>query len=146
MDLNKITTYQFGVAQSAAYRNLNKLISGSLKDHELTVMQWFVIGTIYDTGKDGIMLSALSRKLQTGLPFITNTINLLESKAMVTRKSSSSDNRSKIVTIHPDFIKECEQIELDLRAKLDASIYSAIDPADMVTYLRVLHALSNMRY
>ncbi len=71
MDISTITTYQSGVAQSSAYRNLNKLFSALLKEHDLTCMQWFVIGTIHDAGDAGIQLTLLAAKLQTGLPFIT---------------------------------------------------------------------------
>jgi len=145
MDISKITTYQSGVAQSSAYRNLNKLFSELLRDHGLTSMQWFVIGTIYDAGPEGIQLSHLSEKLQTGLPFITNTINLLESKGIVERKGSPTDSRAKRVSIMPDFIEECEQIEIDLRGKMRKSIYATISPADLRIYIKVLYQLSGLK-
>lgn len=145
MDISKITTYQSGVAQSSAYRNLNKLFSELLKDHNLTCMQWFVIGTIYDAGDEGIQLSHLSEKLQTGLPFITNTINLLESKGIVERKGSPTDSRAKRVSIRPEYIRECEQIEIDLRSRMRSSIYASISPSDLRTYIRVLYQLSGLK-
>src|SRR4051794_25739450 len=120
MDISSITTYQTGVAQSSAYRNLNKLFSAMLKTHDLTSMQWFTLGTIYDAGKDGIQLTQLSAKLQTGLPFITNTINLLESKGMVQRKSSTTDSRSKTVYITESFLPTCRKIEEDLSSRINS--------------------------
>lgn len=145
MDISTITTYQSGVAQSSAYRNLNKLFSELLGEHDLTCMQWFVIGTIYDAGPAGIQLSHLSEKLQTGLPFITNTINLLESKNIVERKGSPTDSRAKHVSILPNFIDECEQIEQDLRVKMRKSIYASISPADLRVYIKVLYQLSGLK-
>lgn len=145
MNIRNITTYQSGVAQSSAYRNLNKLFSKMLKEHGLTCMQWFVVGTIYDAGKQGIMLTHLSEKLQTGLPFITNTINLLESKGIVERKSSPLDSRAKCVSIMPGYTAECEQIELDLRAKMRSSVYSDVSAKDLRIYIKVLYQLSNIR-
>lgn len=145
MDLSHITTYQSGVAQSSAYRNLNKLFSVLLKTYGLTSMQWFVLGTIYDSGKDGIQLTQLADKLQTGLPFITNTINLLESKAMVERKNSLTDSRSKSVSIRPDYIAECEQIEQGLREQMRQSIYADITPKELGTYIKVLYKLSTVK-
>ncbi len=145
MNINNITTYQAGVAQSSAYRNLNKLFSAMLKDHGLTSMQWFMLGTIYDSGKTGIQLTKLAAKLQTGLPFITNTINLLESKNIVQRKDNPTDSRSKSVSISPHFMKECEQIELDLRDKMRKSVYSSISPEDLRTYIKVLYQLSSVQ-
>lgn len=144
MDISNITTYQSGVAQSTAYRNLNKLFSGLLKSHGLTCMQWFVIGTIYDASPEGIKLTHLSEKLQTGLPFITNTINLLESKGIVERKDSLTDNRSKIVSIKPDYINTSQQIEKDLRAQLRSSIYNTISRDDLRIYVKVLYQLGQV--
>jgi DNA-binding MarR family transcriptional regulator len=145
MDLSSITTYQSGVAQSSAYRNLNKLFSTLLKDHGLTSMQWFVLGTILDSGDEGIQMTLLSAKLQTGLPFITNTINLLESKGMVARKGSLTDSRSKLVSIAENFKMECAKIEGDLRSKMRASIYADIAPKDLEIYLKVLYQLSQLK-
>lgn len=145
MDISSITTYQAGVAQSSAYRNLNKLFSTMLKQHELTSMQWFVLGTIFDTGADGIQLTQLSTKLQTGLPFITNTINLLESKGMVERRGSPTDSRSKSVFISESFIPTCRKIEADLSAKLQDSAYGQVDREEFGTYVKVLHKLSQMK-
>lgn len=145
MNISEMTTYQAGVAQSAAYRNLNKLFSDMLSEHGLTCMQWFVVGTIYDAGPDGIQLTLLSTKLQTGLPFITNTINLLESKGLVERKNSLTDSRSKRVSITEHYRPKCKQIEQDLRAQLRKSIYAEIAPEDLRIYLRVLYKLSRIK-
>jgi DNA-binding MarR family transcriptional regulator len=145
MDISSITTYQAGVAQSSAYRNINKLFSAMLKEHELTSMQWFVLGTIYDSGKEGIQLTQLSSKLQTGLPFITNTINLLESKGMVERHNSPTDSRSKTVVITDDFMPSCQKIEDSLREKIRGTIYGDIDPEELKVYIRVLTKLSRIK-
>lgn len=145
MDLSNITTYQAGVAQSSAYRNLNKLFSAMLKEHELTSMQWFVLGTIYDAGHEGIQLTQLSTKLQTGLPFITNTINLLESKGMVQRRGSPTDSRSKMVLITDAYIPVCEKIEDDLRNKMRGTVYADISREELQTYIKVLVQLSQLK-
>lgn len=145
MDISNITTYQSGVVQSAAFRNLNKHFSDLLKEHGLSSMQWFVVGTVYDAGPEGIKLTDLARKLQTGLPFITNIINLLESKDIVQRRDSATDNRSKYVSLNPDYEKRVLQIEEDLRAKLRDTIYSEIKPSDFRIYIKVLYQLSKLR-
>lgn len=144
VDISNITTYQAGVAQSSAYRNLNKLFSAMLKTYDLTSMQWFVLGTIFDSGENGIQLTQLSTKLQTGLPFITNTINLLQSKGMVERRNSLTDSRSKSVFIAESFIPTCRQIEADLRGKMRTSVYGRISQEDLTVYLRVLYQLSQL--
>jgi hypothetical protein len=66
-DLSKITTYQTGVIQSAAFRSLRKHTDACLKNHGITTMQWFVIGTILDAEPDGMRITDLSRVVDTTL-------------------------------------------------------------------------------
>ncbi len=145
MDIRKITTYQSGVVQSAAYRNLNKHFTVLLKEHDLTCMQWFVVGTILDAGPEGIKLTELAKKLQTGLPFTTNVLNLLESKNMVERQDDPKDCRVKYVSIIPSFVADCQLIEQQLRAKLRKSLYKNISREELTTYIKVLHKLSELQ-
>ncbi|HSH55298.1 MAG TPA: MarR family transcriptional regulator [Candidatus Limnocylindrales bacterium] len=144
MDISKITTYQSGVVQASAFRNLNKHFSTLLKEHDLTCMQWFVVGTILDAGEAGIKLTDLAHSLQTGLPFITNITNLLESKGMVVRRDDEKDSRSKFVSIVPAFVPECADIERRLREKMRKSIYQNITADELRTYIKVLYQLSKL--
>lgn len=139
-----ITTYQSGVVQSSAFRALKKHTAQLLKEHDMTTMQWFIVGTIYDAGPVGIRLTDLATKLDTGLPFLTNTLNLLESKGMVQRLSHANDNRSRMVSVTPAFKKKCPGIERDLRNKLRKSLYLSITPEELSTYIAVLHKLSHV--
>lgn len=115
-----------------------------LKEHNLTSMQWFVLGTIYDSGDDGIQLSLLAAKLQTGLPFITNMIKLLESKNIVERRSSPKDSRAKCVSIVPAYRSQCQAIEKDLRARLRKTIYRNVSAEDLKIYIKVLYQLGKL--
>ncbi len=144
MELHTITTYQSGVIQSAAYRNLHKQFSGLLKEHDLTCMQWFVAGTILDAGQDGIKATDLAKKLRTGLPFTTKIINQLEAKGIVERRDDPSDSRVSCVTIAPSFSGSCAGIEQQLRQKLRKTIYKNISPDELRTYIRVLYKLSEL--
>jgi DNA-binding MarR family transcriptional regulator len=141
MNISHITTYQAGVAQSSAYRNLNKLFTDMLAGYGMTSMQWFIIGTVLDSGKKGIKMTVLAEQLQTGLPFITNTINLLESKGMVKRTTSIDDTRVKYVSIEPAFARKCQKIEAELRAKMRKSIYGDITREELEVYITVLYKL-----
>src|SRR6476469_9342172 len=102
-DISQITTYQSGITQAAAHRAVNRIVSEYLLEHGLTAMQWFTIGTIYDAGTKGIRLSDLMRKLHTTLPFVTNTISVLESKGIVQKISHAGDSRIKLVSITPRY-------------------------------------------
>ncbi|MDB5182435.1 MAG: Transcriptional regulator, MarR family [Candidatus Saccharibacteria bacterium] len=145
IDLSKITTYESGVVQSTAYRVLSKHVTEILKKHDVTMMQWFVLGTIYSSGTGGIRLTDLAKKVDTGLPFLTNLINLLERKNMVHRVSNLEDSRSKFVVVTPDFSRKCRTIEADLRDGMRKSLYKNITPEDLKTYIKVLYQIAAMK-
>lgn len=142
--LGDIATYQAGVMQSSAHRVLKKFTNACLKEHGITTMQWFMIGTIYDTGEAGIRINQLSSVMNTNLPYITNALNLLESKGVVERIKSPGDSRGKRVRITEDFRPRCTLIEADLRQKMRTGIYSRIDPDQLRTYLLVLQQLNKL--
>lgn len=142
--LHDITTYQSGVVQSAAMRALNKFTNEVLQAHGLTTMQWFIIGTIYDTGTTGMRITDLGKKIDTKLSFLTNTVNLLESKGILERLSHQTDSRSRMVVVTESYRPQCDEIEQDLRSKLRQSIYSRITPEEFRTYIGVLYKLSEL--
>ncbi len=140
--MSTITTYESGVVQSSAYRVLSKHVTEILKKHDVSMMQWFVLGTIYSAGTGGIRLTDLAKKVDTGLPFLTNLINLLETKGMVHRVSNLDDSRSKFVVVTPDFSRKCRTIEADLREGMRKSLYKDILPGDLAIYVKVLYQLA----
>jgi DNA-binding MarR family transcriptional regulator len=143
-DLSKITTYQSGVIQSAAFRALKKYTDDCLREHGITTMQWFIIGTLLDAGPKGMRITDLSYKVDTTLSFLTNTVNLLESKNMLVRLEHASDSRARMVTVSKVFRPKCKVIERDLRNKLRKTLYANISPEELRTYIKVLYELSNL--
>lgn len=144
-DLSRITTYQAGVLQSAVNRSLQKQSDDILRPYGITKMHWLIIGTVLDRGKAGIRITELAEVLGTTLPYLTTTVNLLQSKNILARVHNSKDSRSKLITINPDFIPECEVIEETMREELRKRIYEHVDPEDFSVYMRVLHTLANVR-
>lgn len=142
-DISQITTYQSGIAQSSAHRVINRLVSDYLLEHGLTAMQWFTLGCIYDAGDKGIRVSDLMRKLQTTLPFVTNTVTLLESKDMVRKIAHAGDSRIKLVSINPKYRRTIERIENGLRDHLRDELYakSGISRDELQDYITVLYKI-----
>ena len=138
-----ISTYAAGVAQSTAYRLLKKFTEDCIGSHNITMMQWFIIGTIYDAGSTGIGVTELAHAVDTNVPYITNTLNLLEQKNIIERETRSGDSRSKVVVISPHYEPTVRAIEKDLRAKMRETIYANITPNELRTYISVLYKLSN---
>lgn len=143
--MNHITTYQAGAVQAAVHRAIQKHYDQTLKPYGITKMHWLIIGTILDTGEKGARMTDIAKALDTTLPYLTNTLNVLEAKGIINRDSNQGDSRSKIVRINPQFVPRCAEIEGTLRTKLRESIYAHVDPADFRVYLKVLYQLAKLR-
>lgn len=142
--LSELKTYHVGVIESAAHRALRRHKDASLKEYGITGMQWYVIGTVADTGHAGIRITDLAKLLDTTLAFLTNTVNLLESKGILERQVNSEDNRSSFVVLEESYIDTYREIERNLRVKLKKSIYSHVTPEDLKTYVEVINKFSNL--
>lgn len=130
--------------QSTAHRLLQKHCDAVLKEYGISKMQWLVIGTVLDAGKHGARVTELAEKLGTTLPYLTTTINILESKQIVCRRENKKDSRSKLVIVDPAFIPQCKEIETVLRRTLRETLYAHIDPAEFQVYIKVLAQLSDI--
>lgn len=143
-NLAELTTYKVGALQAAANRSLKKHGDKLLKEYGITSMQWHIIGSVLDAGEEGARISDLALSLDTTLPFLTNNVNLLESKGILIRKTSSSDARSRLVTVSDKFRPVCKEIETNLRAKLRESLYSKVTPKELHTYIKTLIKFSEI--
>ena len=142
-DIAQISTYQSGVTQATAHRVINRVVSDYLLSYDLTAMQWFIIGYIFDAGSEGFTISDLAHLIGTTLPYTTNTINLLESKGIVKKTTQKKDSRIKIVTIQPKSFEMVEEIENGLRDELRRVLYERnnISRDELQAYIRVLYKI-----
>ncbi len=144
-NLAAITTYQSGVAQASAFRVIKRHTAHLLKDYNLTCMQWFTIGTVLDAGTEGIRISDLAKKLDTTLAYMTTTVNLLESRDILIKRTHEYDARTKLVAVTPKYIKTCTKIEKALRTRLREVLYGDITPEEIKVYVKVLYKLGASR-
>lgn len=140
-DLSGITTYQACIVQANFDRLLQKYCDEILKPYGITKVQWLIIGSVLDSGDVGMRITDLADLLGTGLPFLTNTVNTLQLKKILTRDNNSGDSRSKLIRIHPTFRPKCAEIEQRLRDQLRVYLYAHIKPVDFHSYMRVLYQL-----
>ncbi len=137
--LASLPTYTVGIAQASAYRLLKKFTEICIANHDLTMMQWYIIGNVYESGTEGTTASQLADYLDTTVPYITNTINVLETKSILTRVSSIEDSRVKRVVLVGNYSATVQQIEVDIRHKMRSTLYKNITPAELKTYIKVLY-------
>ena len=144
-DISQITTYQSGIAQAAAHRVINRVVSDYLLQYGLTALHWFAVGIIHDAGSSGIRISDITKKLQTTTPFVTNTISLLESRGFVRKVAHTGDSRIKLVSIVPEYQSTIAEIEAGLREHMRTSLYgeSGITRNELQDYIHVLYKIIN---
>ena len=142
--LSKITTYQAGIVQASMHRLLQKKSDEILKPFGITKMQWMIIGSVLEAGSAGARISDLAESIGTTIPYLTNSINLLESRGILIRATNDKDSRSKLVTVSPSFARKCKQIEAELREGLRKAIYSRVDPVEFSIYIKVMYELMDV--
>lgn len=145
MDIKNTTTYHAGIAQARAYRVLKSLMTNSLKKHGLGMMQWSILGLVYESKDKGMRITELAERLDTTLAFVTNHINLLETKGMVTRSVDPVDSRARIVVLKKTHRLTVEQIEREVRSDLRKIVGRNISINELVIYVRVLNKISKIK-
>lgn len=143
-DISQISTYESGVMQSTAHRILGRINSDFLSNYGLTPTQWFIIGFAYDAGPDGVRLGELKDMLDTTMPFITTSVNHLESKGILQKLSHTDDSRVKIAKLNPQYKTTVKEIETGLREELRTQLYERgnIDRDELSAYIRVLSKIT----
>lgn len=137
-NLSTITTYQAGVYQSRAFRELQQLTTRILKPYGITMAQWSLLGFVNDAGSDGIRSTELAIKLDTTQAFVTNTVNLLVKKGYVKRRDDISDSRARDIILNTKHIELVQKIEQAVRVALRREIYSKVTADELNTYVNVL--------
>jgi len=144
MDLSKVPSYKAGIAQSRAHRALGIIASHWLKDKGITMLQWFILGLVYEAGEKGIRITDIAQELDTTKAFVTKHINTLEANHLVTRNVGKEDSRSRIVRLTKEARPKVIEIEQELRAGMRLSIYKEIKPEELAVYVKVLSQLSTL--
>jgi DNA-binding MarR family transcriptional regulator len=143
-DISQISTYESGIMQSTAHRILGRIKTDYLAKYGLSPTQWYIIGLAYDASTAGIRLSDLKNILDTTMPFITTTVNHLESKGILQKISHTEDSRIKIARLNPAYIKTVRKIEEGLRQELRDRLYNQdnISREELSAYIHVLYKIA----
>lgn len=75
-----------------AFRSVNNLYKQELESLELTVIECYVLQSLY--GQDGQMASQLATSVQRVATSFTPVLDTLEAKGLIERQSNPSDRRS----------------------------------------------------
>lgn len=137
-----LTTYQTGVLQARAYRALKSFMASHLKPHQLTFVQWSILGLSYDyMPKGGIKVSQLAQLLNVEISLVTTTLNHMEPRGLLERVEDEEDNRAKRVVVTREGEKRVKKIESKLGRELEAWL-DDIHDKQLALYIRTLQHLA----
>jgi DNA-binding MarR family transcriptional regulator len=142
MKLSDTTTYQTTLLQARAHRALKTKLSYFLRPHNLTMMQWAIVGSLYGAGSQGTRVSDLAHQLNTSLAFVTTTLNVLEAKGIVQRDPHAQDNRAKVVRLTDNFKPQVEAIEKEVAIKMRDWLMPSIGREGLQTYVNVIEKIA----
>lgn len=134
----EFTTYQAGVLQARAYRALRNFMNEHLSGHGLTVMEWNVLGLVFDfTDKGGAKVGQLADLLNVEISLITSTLNKLEPAGHIQRMEDEKDSRAKRVITTRSGEKKVKKIEKQLKKEMEEWL-SDIRSPQLAQYIRTL--------
>ena len=140
----QLKTYQVGVIEAAAHRALREQKDSLLSEYGLSGVEWYLIGTVADAGKQGITSTELAKLLGTTLGFLTKTVSLLEAKNVLYKIANPKDARSSYIALNDSYRTTLDTIECALRDKLRDSIYSVVSREQLGTYIEVMNKFSTL--
>lgn len=102
---------------SIIYRQLNLFLNHELEGTDITAMELMYLSSLYQ--RDGVMQDDLVQEYCIDKAATARAIQGMEKKGLVTRQTSSTDNRAKIVCLtrkantYIAFIRQIEQKWID---------------------------------
>ena len=143
MALSEFTTYQAGVLQARAYRNLREFMVAELKEYNYTMMEWALIGLVYDyTAEGGARVSQLAKLLDVETSLVTNMLNVLEGRELIERIVDENDRRARRVVSTRKSEADVKKIEKILRKSMRDWL-GDVSPRQLLGYVRTLQKLAN---
>lgn len=137
-------TYHIGLLHSKAYRAVRYFMADFLKKYDLTPMEWNLVGHVCDDSKKGSKTSELAEQFGVEISLMTNSINKLVSKGLVTRTADKRDRRAKAILITDSGTAMVESIETKL-AEAMTEWLEEVEPESLAHYVSVLKTLAGMR-
>jgi MarR family transcriptional regulator, transcriptional regulator for hemolysin len=142
MKISSFTTYQAGLLQSKAHRTLKEFMVSQLKQYDLTMIRWALLGHIYEHSEKGVKVSELAKLLDVEVSFVTNSLKQLEARKLVIKKLDLSDKRIRIIFITKKASKMVEEIESSLNRDMRAWL-GDINRAALLGYMLVLSKIAS---
>lgn len=135
-----ISASQAAILQAKAHRLLRQDVSELLEPFCISMIEWALLGMIAKT--DTLHLSEMAKEIGVEAPMITNLLNTLEKKGLITRTVSENDKRQKTLALTEAGQTLLTTTEKHLHEKLK-EYFAEVSVAEMAAYLKVLQVIIN---
>lgn len=139
----ELKTYQAGLLQSKAYRRLKSFMADSLSQYDLTMMEWALLGYIYEAGNSGARTSNLAGEFDVEASLMTNMVNSMERRRLVKRVVDPEDKRAKLVAVTEVGSALVVEVEQKLRISMRQWLKS-VNRRHLHSYIKVLGQISRL--
>lgn len=141
--LNQTKSYEIGMADMLCSRRLNTLRQQILVGYDLTAMEWFVLGTIYDAHKaGGIRITDLATRFNVKSTYITATVNALKHKNLVNAYVDKEDARARLVVVTKKGTEQVPVIDSELQAATEQLLAGTVNEKDFAAFLHTIKELA----
>lgn len=135
----ELATYEAGMLQAAAYRNLMTFLTEALGDAGITVSEWALLGILATRGSS--RPSEIAGIMDVKTPMATRLIRSLTQKGLVAEEPVREDHRAKIIQLTNSGKKTLAHNEGHIRGQM--RIYmSGVTNEELSIYLKVLEYLA----
>ena len=137
-ELLALPTYQAGMIQAAAYRNLNAFLNRELQPAGLSVNEWALLGLLTD---GPVHPQEIARVMCVKSPMVPRLVEALLARNLATVTADSKDQRGKHVAITKSGSALLESTESRLRGAMQEYL-SAVPRSDLATYIKVMSIIA----
>lgn len=120
-----MTIYELCLLHSRADRAFRTLIAEQLEPHELTMMQWLLLGVVGRGPKDGLSMSDIAHEMGITLPQVTALLTDLTKRRLTKLKTQRRDRRSR----HAQLTSKGEEVMKSAEAATESGL-SELFPLD----------------
>ncbi len=129
-------SYTVMLAKIRAFRATKDVIAKSLKQFDVTIMQWLFLGVVAQgSGKSTAM--EIAKHLNVSMPLVTRFTKQLVDKKLISITPDISDKRTKHIELTAAGINLLQKSEPVVREELKQWL-NAIPREDVRTYITVL--------
>ncbi len=129
-------SYTVMLAKIRAFRATKDVIAKSLKQFDVTIMQWLFLGVVEQVGGSSTAMD-IARQLNVSMPLVTRFTKQLADKKLVSITPDPGDKRTKhigLTTAGENLLQKSEPV---VRQELKQWLI-AIPREDVKTYITVL--------